>query len=81
MQLRRAKGARQAGCTQNDAADSRGVGVEVCGVVGVTVIGAPRPEIDVRTAAKPSKPVAVIHYSCISNAIRGIRQLSTSSEK
>jgi hypothetical protein len=33
------------------------------------VVGAQRPEADVRAAAKPSKPVAVIHYSCIAEAI------------
>jgi hypothetical protein len=40
-----------------------------------------RLEIDVRAAVEPSKPAAVIPYSCISKAIRGFRQLSTSSEK
>ena len=77
----RQKGHAKAVASQNDAADSLGVGVEVYGVVGVTVVGASRPEIDVRIAANPSKPVAVIHYSCITDAIRGFRQLSTSSEK
>jgi hypothetical protein len=32
-----------------------------------------RPEIDVRAAAKPSKPVAVIHYSCITEPHAQVR--------
>jgi hypothetical protein len=58
-----------------------GVGVAVYGVVRVTAVGAQRPEIDVRAAAKPSKPVTVIDYSYIIGAIRRFRQVSTSSEK
>jgi hypothetical protein len=75
------KGHAEAATPQDDVADSRGVGVAGCGVVGVTVIGAQRPEIDVQAPACPSKPVAVIDYSCINIAIRGFRQRSTSSEK
>ena len=48
----------------------------------VAAVGGQRREIAVRTAAaKPSKPVTVIDYSCIAGAIRGLRQVSTSSEK
>jgi hypothetical protein len=35
--------------------------------------GAQWPEIDVRAAVALSKPVTVIHYSCITDAIRGFR--------
>jgi hypothetical protein len=59
-----------------------GVGVAWYGIVRVTAVGGQRREIAVRTAAaKPSKPVTGIDYSCIAGAIRGFRQVSTSSEK
>ena len=32
----------------------------------------PKPEVDVRASANPSKPVAVVHYSCICNGIHGL---------
>jgi hypothetical protein len=55
VQLRRAKGHAEAAAPQNDIADSRGVGVAGYGVVGVTVVGAQRPEIDARAAAKTTE--------------------------
>ena len=67
-------------CAKGDRVKS-GVGVAGYGVVRVTAVGAQRPEIDVRAAAKPSKPVTVVDYSCITGAIRGLRQVSSSSVK
>jgi hypothetical protein len=51
----------------------RCVGAAGCGVVDVSVIGAPRPKIELRAPADSSKPVALMGYSRISNAIRGVR--------
>jgi hypothetical protein len=42
---------------------------------------AQRLNIDARAVVEPSKPATVIHYLRISKAIRGFRQLLTSSEK
>jgi hypothetical protein len=73
VQLRDAKAHAEAAALPNDDADSRRVAVER--------YGASRLKIDVGAPANLSKPVAVIGYSRIGNAIRGFRQLSTSSEK
>lgn len=73
VQLRSAKGHAEAPALPNNDADSRRVAVEM--------YLASRPKIGCGAPTNLSKPVAAIGYSCNSNAIRGYRQVSTSSEK